>query len=148
MSAQSAVIYVCQSVNQFFLKVFQGYFEDVSRCEKLRSSSGAALDNQDTAYYNTCSGRDRASNQGQGAQRYQFPSFQVQIPHGFPQKKGLFAFPMFQDKNQCQNICRAFGAVLPRKKGLVLSEFLLFQAFKINQLTFLIFRSKTHSFQP
>ena len=71
-----------------------------------------------------------------------FQVFKFKFHMASLQKKGtsaerLFAFPMFQEKNQCQNICRAFGAVLlSRKKGLVLSDFLLFQAFKINQLIF------------
>ena len=39
----------------------------------------------------------------------------------------LFAFPMFQEKNQCQNICRAFGA---EKKGTSAERLFAFPIFQ------------------
>ena len=50
-----------------------------------------------------------------------FQVFKFKFHMASLQKKGtsaerLFAFPMFQDKNQCQNICRAFGAVVLSRK--------------------------------
>ena len=66
--------------------------------------------------FRSSQGRAPASNLVQGPFPYHFPIFQV-------------TFPIFQDKNQCQNICRAFAA---EKKALVLSDFSdSFQLFKI-----------------
>jgi len=53
----------------------------------------------------------------------------------------LFAFPMFQDKNQCQNITL-------QKKGTSAERLFAFPSFQDISTDFLIFKSKTHVFQP
>ena len=66
----------------------------------------------------------------QGPFPYHFPIFQV-------------TFPIFQDKNQCQNICRAFRAQI---KALVLSDFSDF--FQLSKIYFPIIQVSQYDFAP